>query len=79
MSENKKYHDKRPMERMQLPRCHWTRKRNRWKPKTPYNTEDEAYESLNQSPRLLAQGYTVYLCYECGRWHIGKEQGDEDT
>lgn len=71
--------NKLPIKRMNLPRCHWVRLKNRWKPKKQYQTEDAAFEVLNQSPRLLAQGYTAYQCQECGKWHIGRKEVGNGT
>ena len=40
---------------------HWTRKGpHGWKAKLSYPTEEDAWEWLNQNPRIKAQGYTVY-------------------
>lgn len=50
------------------PRCHYTRKRNKWKPKVPYNSENIAYMFIKE--RHL-QNYDVYRCPICGKWHIG--------
>lgn len=71
MGKIKLYHDKQPRERLQLPRCHWTKKGNSYKAKKPYQTEDEAWEYLKQRPWLMARGMTVYLCRECCKWHVG--------
>lgn len=71
MGKVRLYHDKQPRERLQLPRCHWTRKGNSYKPKKPYDTEDEAWEYLQQRPWLRARNYTVYKCLCCGKWHVG--------
>ncbi len=35
---------------------HWTRKVHSWKAKVAYETEDDAWEFLNQNPRLKALG-----------------------
>lgn len=53
---------------------HWTRKRRSWKAKVAYDTEDDAWEWLNQNPKTKAQGYTVYQCRVCCKWHIGHNQ-----
>ncbi len=51
---------------------HFTRKGpHGWKAKVAYETEDDAWEWLNQKPRLKAEGYTAYLCKYCQKWHIG--------
>lgn len=51
---------------------HWTRKSSHgWKAKVAYETEDDACEYLNQSPKLKAFGYRAYQCKVCQKWHIG--------
>lgn len=50
---------------------HWTRKTHSWKSKVEYQSEEEAWEWLNQNPKLCAEGYTVYQCHLCSKWHIG--------
>ena len=50
------------------PRCHYTRKRNRWKPKVPYVSESAA-ELFIQERGL--KDYESYKCPVCGKWHIG--------
>lgn len=71
MGKKRLYHDKQPRQRLKLPRCHWTKKDNHYKPKRPFATEDDAWEYLKQKPWLLARKYTCYRCDECGFWHIG--------
>ena len=39
---------------------HYTRKQHSWKAKEAYETEDDAWEYLNQNPKLKAEGMTVY-------------------
>lgn len=51
---------------------HWTRKGHSWKAKVGYDEEDQAWEYLRTNPRLMAQGYHVYSCKVCQKWHIGK-------
>lgn len=51
---------------------HWTRKVHSWKAKVAYETEDDAWEFLNQIPRLKALGWHPYLCKVCSKWHIGR-------
>lgn len=52
---------------------HWTRKSvNGWKAKVAYESEDEAWEFLNQNPKLKAQGWHPYQCKLCSKWHIGR-------
>lgn len=51
---------------------HWTRKVHSWKAKVAYETEDDAWEFLNQIPKLKSLGYTCYLCKVCSRYHIGR-------
>lgn len=50
---------------------HYTRKQHSWKAKKAYKTEDDAWEFLQENPKLKAQGYTVYRCRTCNKWHIG--------
>lgn len=50
---------------------HWTRKSHSWKAKVSYETEDDAWEWLNQNPKIRAMGYKVYQCRVCCKWHIG--------
>jgi hypothetical protein len=50
---------------------HYTRKQHSWKAKEAYETEDDAWEFLQQNPKLKAQGYTVYRCRTCNKWHVG--------
>ena len=38
---------------------HWTRKSRSWKAKVAYRSEDEAWEYLQQNPRLAGQGMKV--------------------
>lgn len=49
---------------------HYTRKQRSWKAKEAYETEDDAWEFLQENPKLKAQGYTVYRCRTCSKWHI---------
>lgn len=51
---------------------HFTRMQRLWKAKVAYESEDEAWEFLNQNPKLKALGYTCYLCKVCSRYHIGR-------
>ena len=51
---------------------HWTKKVHSWKAKVAYETEDDAWEFLNQNPRLKASGWHPYLCKVCSKWHIGR-------
>ena len=51
---------------------HYTRKHNSWKAKEAYETEDDAWEYLNQNPKLEAIGEKPYFCELCSKWHIGK-------
>ena len=51
---------------------HWTRKSvNGWKAKVAYESEDEAWEFLNQNPKLKVMGYVAYRCKTCQKWHVG--------
>lgn len=51
---------------------HWTRKVHSWKAKVAYETEDDAWEFLNQNPRLKTLGWHPYLYKVCSKWHIGR-------
>jgi len=68
---SKRYHNKIPPFKPD-PR-HWTRKKGcrSWKAKVAYETEDEAWEFLNQNPGLKALGMTVYFCPICSKYHCG--------
>lgn len=35
---------------------HYTRKQHSWKAKVAYETEEEAWEFLQQNPKMMAQG-----------------------
>lgn len=50
---------------------HYTRKQHSWKAKEAYETEDDAWEFLNQNPKLRAEGMTAYKCRTCQKWHVG--------
>ena len=56
---------------------HYTRKQHSWKAKKSYETEDEAWEFLQENPKLKAQGYTVYRCRTCNKWHIGHQNNNK--
>jgi hypothetical protein len=51
---------------------HWTRKSRSWKAKVAYETEDDAWEFLNQNPKLKALNHNCYQCKVCSKWHIGR-------
>lgn len=51
---------------------HWTKKVHSWKAKVAYESEDDAWEFLNQNPKLIALGWHPYLCKVCSKWHIGR-------
>lgn len=50
---------------------HYTRKQHSWKAKVGYETEEEAWEFLQQNPKMTVQGYRAYRCRVCQRWHVG--------
>ena len=52
---------------------HYARKQHSWKAKETYNTEEDAWEYLNQNPKWRAEGMTVYQCHLCCKWHIGHQ------
>lgn len=49
---------------------HWVRKGDTWKAKVAYESEEDAWEFLNQNPKLKAAGYVAYQCKICLKWHI---------
>ncbi len=53
---------------------HWTKKVHSWKAKVAYETEDDAWEFLNQIPRLKARwrGIPLLMRKVCSKWHIGR-------
>ena len=51
---------------------HWTKKVHSWKAKVAYETEDDAWEFINQNPKLKELGWHPYLCKVCSKWHIGR-------
>lgn len=52
---------------------HWTKKSSHgWKAKVAYESDEDAWEFLNQNPRLKALGWRPYLCDVCSKWHIGR-------
>lgn len=50
---------------------HWVRKGSSWNAKVAYESEDDAWEFLNQNSKLRAQGMAVYWCRICDKYHIG--------
>lgn len=56
------------------PRCHFTKKRGRWKPKVPYNSEQAALLFIEE--RRL-ENYDAYRCPICHKWHIGYHKREE--
>ena len=42
---------------------HWTKKVHSWKAKVAYETEDDAWEFLNQNPKLKAKDPVVGVLY----------------
>lgn len=49
---------------------HWTRKARSWKSKVAYGSEDEAWEYLQQNPKLKTKDPVVYRCSVCNKFHI---------
>lgn len=66
---SKRYHNKVPPFKPDPE--HWTRKSHSWKAKVAYESEDDAWEFLNQNPKLKVLGYRPYVCRICGAIHIG--------
>lgn len=54
--------------RRTYPRCHWTKKKGKWKPKFPYCSKSAALEFIEL--RKLSD-YEAYKCPICHKWHIG--------
>lgn len=52
------------------PKCHWARKKGKWKIKRVYNTLEEAVAEINKYPNLYKR-YNAYLCPICNKYHIG--------
>ena len=65
-----RYRNKSPYSTLHPSPEHWTRKGNSWKQKVGYESEDEAWEFLNQNPRLNAKYPVVYRCSICNKFHI---------
>lgn len=70
----KRFLNSRKIEERKYPRCHYTRKRNSWKPKVPYDTRQEA-DGFIRKRRL--KYYESYLCPVCNKWHIGYSKEEE--
>ena len=68
----RRHHNPNKVPPFKLDPEHWTRKVHSWKAKVAYETEDDAWEFLNQIPKLKSLGYTCYLCKVCSRYHIGR-------
>lgn len=51
---------------------HWVRKGDTWKVKVTYESEEDAWEFLNQNSKLKESGCHPYLCKVCSKWHIGR-------
>ena len=49
---------------------HWVRKGQSWKAKVAYESEDDAWEFLNQSSKLKAKDPVVYRRSICNKFHI---------
>lgn len=74
-----KYRNKAPFSSFRPDPSHWTRKGSSWKQKVGYDTEDEAWEFLEQNPKLKAMGEKPYLCEICSRWHVGRAHKKQQT
>ena len=72
-----RYRNKAPYSTLHPDARHWTRKGSSWKQKVGYDTEDEAWEFLNQNPRYKEQEMTVYRCSFCNKYHIGHKKEDK--
>ena len=51
---------------------HWVRKGDTWKAKVTYESEEDAWEFLNQNSKLKESGCHPYLCKVCSKLHIGR-------
>lgn len=71
MNDRHRYRNKAPYSNLRPDSRHWTRKGSSWKQKVGYDTEDEAWEFLEQNPKLKALGYKIYICPICSKWHCG--------
>ena len=54
-----------------IKREHYSRKNGNWKPKKPFETEEDAVSWIK---KYKMYGYRPYLCKICARWHIGKKK-----
>ena len=64
------YRNKAPYSTLHPDARHWTRKGSSWKQKVGYDTEDEAWEFLEQNPKMKAIGAVVYSCPVCNKFHV---------
>lgn len=71
------YNDKRPRAHALLPREHYAKKNGSWKPKRAFLSELSA--RLYLSTQMSADGYQVYRCTVCGKWHVGKYTKDGEA
>ena len=61
------------MGKLNLPRCHWNKQRGK------HIHAKRAFESMQIAEQYIAkrnleiQGYSAYLCPECGKFHIGHD------
>ena len=71
MNNNRhRYRNKAPYSTLHPDARHWTRKGSSWKQKVGYESEDDAWEFLNQNPKLKAKDPVVYRCSVCNKFHI---------
>ena len=54
-----------------IKREHYTRKNGKWKPKKPFDSQEDAQNWIN---KYKMYGYSTYLCKVCGKWHIGMKK-----
>lgn len=71
----KRFLSNRKLGEKKYPRCHYTKKKNKWKPKVPY-VSLQAAELFIQERKL--ENYEAYRCPICGKWHIGYHKRREE-
>lgn len=77
MNKRHLYNDKRPRAHALLPREHYAKKNGSWKPKRAFPSELSA--RLYLSTQMSADGFRVYRCTVCGKWHVGKYMKDGEA
>ena len=70
----KKFLNQRKVGEKSYPRCHYTRKKGRWKPKFPYDSKALADSFIKERD---LENYESYRCPVCHKWHIGYHKREE--